>query len=196
MLVAADFAGAVTFGTTGSFCMFMLHPQLQCFDVVVQLDVNVATTTSLILFAHTETLFLFQTGEANLSCVLLVVCILFSLCAWSCTLYGATKRNNRACRVCMVMYSLWCHKERQSSVQGVHGAALFTVPQRETSKCTACAWCYYTLYGVTKRDKQACSVCMVVHSLWCHKERQASVKCVHLPIWWESWIFLHEVPSE
>ena len=44
MLVAADFAGAVTFGTAGSFCMFMLPSQLQCFDEVVQLDVNVATT--------------------------------------------------------------------------------------------------------------------------------------------------------
>ena len=52
----------------------------------------------------------------------------------------------------MVMYSLGCHKERQASVQGVHGDALFKVPQRSVQ-----------------------GVCMVVHSLRCHKERQASV---------------------
>ena len=61
----------------------------------------------------------------------------------------------------MMMHSLRCHKERQVSVQRVHGSTLFTVPQRETSKRAGCAW-YCTLY-----------------SLRCHKERQASVQGVH-----------------
>ena len=63
-----------------------------------------------------------------------------AVCVWCCTLYGVTKRDKQACSVCMVLYSLRCHKERQVSVEGVHGDALFTVSQRETNKRAACAW--------------------------------------------------------